>query len=368
MYRKSLDGVRAFCVVFTVFNHIRGVPFYIVGNFGVDIFFALSGFLITYLLVSEGRGQRNIDINGFYIRRAFRILPLYFITIILYFVATLVPGAHKSGEEFFHSFGYLVSIIPEYGPGNGLFGHAWTLGIEEKFYLLWPMALFLITLTGRKVIILLACMVIATALVILSSSPENLVRGYFGLSFGAIIAVATLKMQSMRSVLARLPLAAYALGGIVLCYVALVFSHSFIFNICIAAFAAVMVASLWQNERQIISKILSLSAISFFGRLTYAMYLTHVLVMNLVLMVLGRLKVPPQFLLVFALTYIGTAIFAGMLHAWVEVPLINIGRQLAKRSNYDQLVASDPVGTDEKAGSSPASEAATPAIRPETRT
>ena len=341
MYRKSLDGIRAFCIIFTIFNHIRTTPPYVIGNFGVDIFFALSGFLITFLLLSEEDRNGKIDLRSFYIRRVFRIIPLYLISVLLYFLASRVSGSSKS-NDFFNSLPYLLTMNREYTGAEGVFGHAWTLGVEEKFYIIWPAALFLITLTHRYIAVLLGCVAIAAGLCLLSPISGHILRGYLGLSFGAAMAVATLRVESVRNVFVQGAWAIHAIGGMAACYIALLFTHSMIFNLAIGACGAVLVGSLWYNENQWVSRVLGATPISYFGRLTYSMYLTHVLIINAVLLILDKIKIAPQFVLVFILTYIATALLSAALHAFVEVPLINIGRRIAKRTSYNQLVKSDP--------------------------
>jgi peptidoglycan/LPS O-acetylase OafA/YrhL len=80
--------LRAVCIIFTIFNHIEGVPSWINGGVGVDIFFVLSGFLITGILINGGGGDGFI--RSFYIRRFFRIAPIYYLSFFLTAVAALL--------------------------------------------------------------------------------------------------------------------------------------------------------------------------------------------------------------------------------------------------------------------------------------
>jgi len=140
-YRPELDGVRAVCILFTVANHMPGAPPFINGSVGVDIFFALSGFLITTLLIAEKNETGSVKLNSFYVRRIFRIMPLYFLTIFLYILAACANSMllHRSDElmDVLKAFPLLLTFNGEYRLDNFGFGHAWTLGIEEKFYLQW---------------------------------------------------------------------------------------------------------------------------------------------------------------------------------------------------------------------------------------
>lgn len=80
VYFAALDGLRAFSILFVVFHHAANKPGWLThfhGWLGVDIFFVLSGFLITFLLEQERQESGRIDLRAFYLRRAFRILPVY---------------------------------------------------------------------------------------------------------------------------------------------------------------------------------------------------------------------------------------------------------------------------------------------------
>src|SRR5664279_272754 len=117
-YRAELDGIRAICIIFTVCNHIHGTPRFIDGSEGVDIFFALSGWLITWLLLAECSTCEGTNLIGFYIRRVFRIMPLYYLTLLLYFCAALtVTVTKRDGNDladFQRAFLYLVTFNSEY--------------------------------------------------------------------------------------------------------------------------------------------------------------------------------------------------------------------------------------------------------------
>jgi peptidoglycan/LPS O-acetylase OafA/YrhL len=123
------------------------------GTVGVDVFFALSGWLITWLLLEEMRSAGAIDLKAFYIRRFFRIVPLYYFTIVVYAAAAalffLATASSAKIQELREAIAYLLTFNSEYRSSEAgtVFGHAWTLGIEEKFYVVWP-ALIVIFANG----------------------------------------------------------------------------------------------------------------------------------------------------------------------------------------------------------------------------
>ncbi len=140
----SLDGIRAIAILLVLLGHsISGLPaaallieWLEVGRFGVSIFFVLSGYLITRLLVEEQERDGSISLKRFYIRRFFRIIPAYY----LYLTCILV--ASRMGYLTLPSSGILPAylFVWNYAPraAGWFYGHSWSLSMEEQFYLLWP--------------------------------------------------------------------------------------------------------------------------------------------------------------------------------------------------------------------------------------
>lgn len=147
LHLKGLSGLRAIAAMAVVVSHtlLSGTSLGLgshqgsdLAGFGVTIFFSLSGFLITYLLLIEKERFKTINIKAFYIRRVLRIWPLYYLyllvsfAIIYFFNLTELPGS-----AFYYIF--LLANVPFFtGPGMPLIGHYWSLGVEEQFYLFWP--------------------------------------------------------------------------------------------------------------------------------------------------------------------------------------------------------------------------------------
>lgn len=162
LYRSDIDGLRALAVLSVVFFHI-GVERFSGGYIGVDVFFVISGFLISRLIRQEVEDTGRFDFSRFYLRRALRLLPALFFTLTLTLglacllfspqdlprVGTAVAHASVGLSNFFFwgEVGYFDS--------DALFKpvlHTWSLGVEEQFYLLWPVALvFFLTRRSRTV-------------------------------------------------------------------------------------------------------------------------------------------------------------------------------------------------------------------------
>jgi peptidoglycan/LPS O-acetylase OafA/YrhL len=142
----GLDGVRAIAVLAVAAFH-GGVPFMKGGYLGVDIFFVLSGFLITSILLKEHARTGSISLPDFYARRALRLLPALLLLLAVFLVYAMV-GARTSRGVYFrqalYALLYVGNWMRAYDKNDlGLLGHTWSLSIEEQFYLLWPAALVL---------------------------------------------------------------------------------------------------------------------------------------------------------------------------------------------------------------------------------
>jgi len=155
----SLDGLRALSILLVVAVHslqhrslTHRVPavFFVLGNgaLGVEIFFVLSGYLITLLLLRERERRGAISLRSFYVRRGFRILPPLYLYIAC--MGVLAAWGHLPGMNW-RELITALTFTRNYVPGMGLWAleHLWTLCIEEQFYLLWP-ALLLWLLSRRN--------------------------------------------------------------------------------------------------------------------------------------------------------------------------------------------------------------------------
>lgn len=143
---SSLDAIRCIAIIAVIWHHCPvwielQIEFLSRGFLGVDMFFVLSGFLITTLLIRERRSHGSISLKAFWARRSLRIFPIYYLSLIGVFVLVLIGMVGDKGSEKFtaalpyHIF-YLSNWIHE--PGPNLIP-LWSLATEEQFYLFWPL-------------------------------------------------------------------------------------------------------------------------------------------------------------------------------------------------------------------------------------
>jgi len=210
--RSDIQGLRAVAVSLVVLDHV-GVPGLGGGYLGVDVFFVVSGFLITGLLLREHDGAGRISVLGFYARRARRILPAATVVLVatsLYAAWALAPSRVEEivtdvrWSALFAANWHFLELGTDYfaqGRAPSPVQHFWSLAVEEQFYVVWPGLLALLLNGGRHgrrraaaVLMALWCGSLAWAVVLLATSPtgayfSSLTRAW-ELATGALLAVA----------------------------------------------------------------------------------------------------------------------------------------------------------------------------------
>lgn len=347
----GLDGLRALAATMVIFFHFGGPKWgWLSGWVGVYIFFVLSGFLITTLLLREQDRTGRISLSNFYIRRVFRILPPYLV-ILGGIVAFVVLRGEFHARDFPNALKFYLTFLNEFLPSftNGtdnFFSGSWTLGIEEKFYLVWPFLLVAIgigaakrkfLLVGVAMVTLLALVPLTTGGWILGDSKVAIYRStihYFILASGCLLAI----LLHYRRGYALLKPLTHPLAAIPI----------------VAAFGLLHtnLDTLWNESRQnllllvgytVLTMLLLIVLVSpgplgwllgtapmrFVGERSYSLYLLQGPVHFAVVQAVPGLVVNRT---VTALTVflVGLAI-ADLIHRWVEKPLIDVGKRLITR-------------------------------------
>jgi peptidoglycan/LPS O-acetylase OafA/YrhL len=145
----SLDGFRAIAIILVVLTHSRlseGFPLQFKNialhcSVGVNIFFVISGFLITTLLLNEQKNKGQIDIKIFYIKRAFRILPVALLYLLFLLFWRTRQEIGLKNDDLYRALTFTVNFSPS--RGSWFIGHYWTLSVEEQFYIFWPAILII---------------------------------------------------------------------------------------------------------------------------------------------------------------------------------------------------------------------------------
>ena len=148
-YQPALDGLRALSVIAVIFYH-AGFAWMHGGFFGVEVFFVVSGFLITSLLLDERDQTSHTDLPQFWMRRARRLLPALFTVLVATAIWAVFAGTDEQQSQLRHdlpwatlyagNWGQIIGEVPYYSGDPPLLRHVWSLAVEEQWYLIWPLA------------------------------------------------------------------------------------------------------------------------------------------------------------------------------------------------------------------------------------
>ena len=303
-YRPSLDGLRMLAMYLIILFHTQ-VP-WIQGSFiAVNLFFVLSGYLVTNVVLTEMERTGRLDLGRFHARRVRRLLPAALvatvgISLVFLLVAPVVRrlglvGDAQSSLLYVANWRFIAQANDYFAPNvdKSPFLHFWTLSIEEQFYVVFPLLILLLARSSCRWVMAagLAAVTVASVGAQLYWASADPIHAYYGtdarlyqLSAGAVLAVA------LRTWPVRLPRArAIAVGGmalfVALCSSAVAMSQSDRGFLGTAA-CLMVIAGLMLDEDQPLARVLSLRPVVYLGQISYATYLWHwpaILVMSMFL-------------------------------------------------------------------------------------
>lgn len=303
IYRRDIDGLRALAVAPVVIYHLRiplGESYFLPGGFlGVDIFFVLSGFLITKIILEEMARTGGLSLGDFYIRRARRILPALFAVIF----ASIAVGAFiltptemtrltesAMAAMAFVSNAYWFFELESYGAQGGLVQpllHTWSLAIEEQFYLIFPLLLMILKPPKRPVVV---AVVIATLIIASLIMAERTTAWLQPMSFysplsrawevlaGALLALALTHFPDrvvpgavLRAIVPKISVAVIAV-----CMVMIDLDQVSHPGLITAPVVLATLGLLWCAQgAEITTQVLSSGPLVWIGQLSYSIYLWH---------------------------------------------------------------------------------------------
>jgi peptidoglycan/LPS O-acetylase OafA/YrhL len=293
--RPALDGIRAIAFLGVLVGHLR-LPGLRGGGLGVNVFFVLSGFLITGILLAEHERRGSVSLIHFYVRRAARLLPALFVLVATFTVYALTiqragaPSVHHMLTTTLAVAGYAGNWVRAFHGVDALpwFGHTWSLSIEEQFYVIWPLCLIAaLRWRGARGVFdaaLVGALLSLVVRIFLWHGAKSFDRIYNGTDTNAdqlLIGCALAAALALWPVAVRrfcrfawLPGA----GTLVLLMRTATWTSFWRLTIgytLIGLAAAAVIGYVWCEPDSILSRVLSLPALAGTGLISYGLYLWH---------------------------------------------------------------------------------------------
>lgn len=337
-FRAGFDGLRGIGFLFVLTAHVPAVWLfsYLQGWTAVWVFFAISGYLVTMLLIREERKAGAIAYGPFLIRRFFRIVPSYAAALTLYWVVLAsLPPLTADYQTFRQELPYHLTLMTEFidSPVFSVFIHAWAVGVEMKFYILFPAIVFLLI---RNDVWRFAATLTATAALMATAPLLSSAQGSFvANAWCAILAGAMLAQVlewprgfALVAALTRVP-AAVPLALVVTLFVMLRYVEILP---AVAAVAVYLVAHVTLRD-SVMRRVLSYGPLVYLGKRSYGAYLLHVLAIHLGYILFGSTTVPAG-LLTAAFALAVTIPAAELLYQAVERPGMMLARRMTESGRH----------------------------------
>jgi peptidoglycan/LPS O-acetylase OafA/YrhL len=293
-YYPALDGLRGLAILLVVVYHNFGfINYFFFGWLGVDLFFVLSGFLITDILLTS-LGQKDY-LKKFYLRRALRIFPLYYVCLLLFLF--IIPAVNKNFDIHYYQdhqiwlWTFLQNwlYIFNHSVATNTLDHLWSLAVEEQFYLVWPFIILL--LKKPKILLFFISGVLITVLFLRLWIWNNQIAdlAYYnlytfsridGICIGCMIALLQRIKKDFLKNYTPWILLFFAALNFLFFYVNRQYDFSFPYLALIGYTTFAMIFGLLINEvvtggTTIITKLFSFSPLRFFGKISYGFYIFH---------------------------------------------------------------------------------------------
>ena len=283
----ALDGLRA-VAAFTVLIYHAGYP--VPGDLGVTAFFALSGFLITWLLLREHDTTGTISLSSFYARRSLRIFPAYFAFILASIAIDRFVGNPWTPGQVATALTYTSNYYQAFNEHSGPASHSWSLAVEEQFYLVWP-ALFLVLIRGGErrlrngiIAIIAAVLVWRSGIYLGGLVPKHYAYNAFdaridSILMGALLAVLCRSPVALRRLDRLTPHVLVPLAVVAVLYVARTGGtaawHYSIGLTVYAALCTILIAQLLRTSGTRLWRWLDHPVTRWLGAISYPLYLWH---------------------------------------------------------------------------------------------
>ncbi len=327
----SLRSIAAFSVIFFHFlpdYNLGGLPF---GWIGVDLFFVISGYLITAILLEQKDviNRKFLIIKNFIIKRALRLFPIYylFISFFLFLMyAFRIWMCDKGDVVYYLTYTQNILFFKE-GMRSVQTNHLWTLAVEEQFYLFWP---WLVVLVSNKNLIRSLIIVIPVTLFFLSVSEiENLrmltIYHFDTLGAGALIALFIKEKGDLLGLFTHKIKAIIILSSLSILVIGSFYNMSnFPIFLSILALSTSLVIGCYHNFTGVIGNILNLSQLQYLGKISYGLYLYHKPIPFLAKLFMNKAQIQVNNLILLVSSIALTILIAHLSYHLIEKRFLNL--------------------------------------------
>lgn len=359
-YSKEFDGLRGIAILLVVMSHAK-IPTLAGGFIGVDVFFVLSGFLITALLVQEfDRNESRINFRNFYMRRALRLGPALLLFLILYLTLAILFGKDWTVHAYraLFSLFYITNWVNAFQLFNmHVLSHTWSLSIEEQFYILWPLPLYLllkhVSSRGRIVVIIgiLIILEYAFRLYMTGAIEVSWVRVHMGLDtrtdpllVGCLLGVALLSPRIRSSLELRTRMFGYlGIAGFVFIIVWMVafgiipidtveqrLRQYHYWGLALTEVSvALIILHVFLSKKSLLKSLLGWHPLVWIGKISYGLYIWHFPIFHATFKVFNsKLDLTKQenVVLVAILAFAVSLVITAASYQFVEAPALKLKR------------------------------------------
>jgi len=351
IYFPNLNGLRFIAAFMVIIHHLEQIKFVlglknywdnsfvlVIGKLGVILFFVLSGFLITYLLLSEEKFYKKISVKQFYVRRILRIWPLYFFVILMGFFVLPEIDFLSYGYDYTNNlmikFGFFVFMLPNLALAMGaavpFVAHLWSIGTEEQFYLVWP--IFMKKIKNKMGLMFFVILFLIQMKTVNSAIIDTLYTywNHFNIDCMAIGGVmALLLFYNKSKILKILYSTAVQIFNIALIIVFISFGVKipFFHYEFYAILFSVLILNIASNSKNIIK--LENCLFNYLGKISYGIYMYHAVSIIIAIKILQIIKVE-NFVIQLVTATSFTLILASLSYELFEKRFLKFKRKFSK--------------------------------------
>lgn len=342
----ALDGIRGIAIILVLLFHLH-IPGLSLGWAGVPLFFVLSGFLITGILIDAKKEKFSYYIKSFYIKRTLRIFPLFYLYLILNFLALVVTNRPVDGYAWYFSYlqnYHLGAEIYSQGYIPGIVAHTWSLAVEEQFYLLWPFVVFFL---NRKQLAYLCIVLIVAAPVtrwIILQDSGNIYMANVTLpgcldmmAYGALLAI--LRTSTIK-IVSALVFSLFSVGALLMLYAIYTLGLDAFWNpekwtapafYAYTALAFIFGLPIWLVTKTPVSLLvcaLTTRPLLYTGKISYGLYIWHYAVFLIMDKITLKLNISNEYFIPQIISLIASYAIAAASYYIFEVHFLRIKDRL----------------------------------------